>query len=190
MTRTVPPVAAQRILSATAKRLAAIGPAKLNLQDVAEAAAVSKGLIHYHFHDKETLLARVVEWVTSRTVQREADALAGADAATALDAVWMWLTDELSLGERRMLLELGADAGALLTTTLAASHAARRAQAAATVTTVFTAFALEPRISAAALGELFTCVVDGLVLAAAGDPARDRRVVFDAFWLAVLGLAR
>ncbi len=182
--------AAARILAATAARLALGGPAQLNLQDVAEAAGVSKGLIHYHFHDKETLLARVVEWVTDRMLARERDAVAGLEAATALDAVWMWLTQEVALGERRLLLELGAEPGALLRKTLAASHAARRGQATETVARVFAAFGFTPRVQAAALGELFACVVDGLVLAAAGDPQRDRRLAFDAFWLAVLGLVR
>jgi AcrR family transcriptional regulator len=182
--------AAARILAATTERLAEVGPAKLNLQDVAEAAAVSKGLIHYHFHDKETLLARVVEWVTQQVLQREREALSGADADTALDAVWMWLAHELALGQRRMLLELGAEAGPLLTSSLVASAEARRAQATATVSAVFASFGLVPRVAPAALGELLSSVVDGLVMAAAGDPARDRRVVFDAFWLAVLGLTR
>ena len=67
--------AAQRILTAAAEQLAVHGPARLSMQDVAEAAEVSKGLIHYHFHDKETLLARVAEWVTQDSVAREREAL-------------------------------------------------------------------------------------------------------------------
>jgi TetR/AcrR family transcriptional regulator, fatty acid metabolism regulator protein len=38
------------------------------MQDVADAAGVSKGLIHYHFHDKETLLTRLIEWMTGESI--------------------------------------------------------------------------------------------------------------------------
>lgn len=180
--------AAQRILTAAAEQLAQHGPVRLSLQDVAEAADVSKGLIHYHFHDKETLLARVAEWVTQDCLAREREALAGVEASTVLDAVWMWLTAELAAGHRRLLVELTADAGPVLREALARSAAARRAQATETVRQVFRAFALTPRVSATALGELFASVVDGLVVDAAADGGRDRRAVFDAFWLGVLAL--
>lgn len=180
--------AAQRILTAAAEQLAVHGPARLSMQDVAEAAEVSKGLIHYHFHDKETLLARVAEWVTQDSVAREREALAAVDGATALDAVWMWLAAEIASGQRRLLFELAADAGPVLRDALARSLATRRAQASDTVRAVFRAFGLATRVSPTALGELFASVVDGLVVAAAVDPSRDRRAAFDAFWLGVLAL--
>lgn len=180
--------AAQRILTAAAEQLALHGPARLSMQDVAEAAEVSKGLIHYHFHDKETLLARVAEWVTQESVAREREALAAIDGATALDAAWMWLTAEVASGQRRLLFELGADAGPILREALARSLAARRGQAAETVREVFRAFGLTSRVPMSALGELLTTVVDGLVVSAAVDPGRERRAVFDAFWAGVLAL--
>ncbi|MCU0622684.1 MAG: TetR/AcrR family transcriptional regulator [Gemmatimonadaceae bacterium] len=182
--------AAQRILTAAAEQLAVHGPARLSMQDVAEAAEVSKGLIHYHFHDKETLLARVADWVTQACLAREQEALAQVDAATALDAVWMWLTAEVAAGQRRLLFELASEGGPVLRETLARSAAARRAQATETVRAVFRAFGISPRVSPSALGELFASVVDGLVVAAAVDGGRERRAVFDAFWLGVLALGR
>jgi len=182
--------AAQRILTAAAERLAARGPAGLSMQDVAVAAEVSKGLIHYHFHDKETLLARVADWVTEECLMREQEALARVDAATALDAVWMWLTAEIAAGQRRLLFDLAVEAGPVLRETLARSAVARRAQATDTVRAVFRAFGITPRVSVAALGELLASFVDGLVVAAAVDAGRDRRAVFDAFWLGMLALGR
>jgi AcrR family transcriptional regulator len=180
--------AAQRILTAAAEQLALHGPAALSMQDVADAAEVSKGLIHYHFHDKETLLARVVEWVTRECVAREREAVIAVDGTTALDAVWMWLAAELAGGQRRLLVELASGAGQVLRDALARSAAQRRTQAAETVRVVLGALGMTPRVPVAALGELFACVVDGLVVATAGDPARDRRAVFDAFWLGVMEL--
>jgi AcrR family transcriptional regulator len=52
--------AAERILRAAIRRIVASGAAALTMHEVSEEAGVSKGLIHYHFHDKETLLARMV----------------------------------------------------------------------------------------------------------------------------------
>ncbi len=182
--------AAQRILTAAAEQLARRGPVGLSMQDVAEAAEVSKGLIHYHFHDKETLLARVAEWVTSEAIAREREMAAQLGPDGALEAVWMWLTAELAEGQRRLLLELAPGAGPVLREALARSAAARRVQATDTVRAVFAAFGMSPRVPVAALGELFASVVDGLVAAATSDPARDRRAVFDAFWLGVMELGR
>ena len=51
------PDATERILKAAATRLAISGASMLTMQEIAEEAGVSKGLIHYHFHDKDTLLA-------------------------------------------------------------------------------------------------------------------------------------
>ena len=66
----------ERILYAAAARIVAGGTANLSMQDVADAAGVSKGLIHYHFHDKETLLTRLIEWMTHESIDREAATLA------------------------------------------------------------------------------------------------------------------
>ena len=74
----------ERILYAAAARIVASGTANLSMQDVADAAGVSKGLIHYHFHDKETLLTRLIEWMTHESVDREAATLARSTPKTAV----------------------------------------------------------------------------------------------------------
>ena len=61
------------------------------MQDVADAAGVSKGLIHYHFHDKETLLTRLIEWMTHESVDREAATLARSTPKTAVDDSGLWV---------------------------------------------------------------------------------------------------
>ena len=72
----VRPDATERILKAAAARLAISGATVMTMQEVAEEAGVSKGLIHYHFHDKDTLLARLVMWMAEGLVRREHVALA------------------------------------------------------------------------------------------------------------------
>ena len=84
----------ERILYAAATRIVAGGTANLSMQDVADAAGVSKGLIHYHFHDKETLLTRLIEWMTQESINREAATLARSAPKTAVDDLWTWVAGE------------------------------------------------------------------------------------------------
>src|SRR5690606_18592970 len=79
------PDAATRILHASARLFADGGAARFNLQEVAEAAGVSKGLIHYHYHDRDTLLARLIEMLSAAVVARQQRAMAEATPATAID---------------------------------------------------------------------------------------------------------
>src|SRR5829696_5785143 len=87
--------ASERILRATARVIVRSGAVALTMHDVAEEAGVSKGLIHYHFHDKETLLARLVEWMTRNLVAREQEAIANSAPRGAIDDLWTWLASEL-----------------------------------------------------------------------------------------------
>src|SRR6476661_7614582 len=98
--------AAERILRAAIRCIVTSGAAALTMHEVAEEAGVSKGLIHYHFHDKETLLARVVEWMTRNLVARERAALAESTPRHAIDDLWAWLSAELERGHVRVLMEL------------------------------------------------------------------------------------
>lgn len=181
--------AATRIVDAAVLHLARHGTAATSMQDLADAAEVSKGLLHHHFRDRDTLLARVADRATLVAIGREQELVATLDATAPLDAVWRWLVGEARTGERRLLLELASGAGATLREALLRSASQRRAQAAETVRAVFAALGLVPRVPPAALGGLFTMVVDGFVAAAAAEPAHDRRAAFDALWLAMLELA-
>lgn len=100
------PDATERILKAAATRLAVSGASAMTMQEVAEEAGVSKGLIHYHFHDKDTLLVRLVMWIAEGLVRRERAALAVSTPHGAIDDLWRWLDAELSRGHVRALVEL------------------------------------------------------------------------------------
>jgi AcrR family transcriptional regulator len=178
-----------RILHATADRLVVSGTANLSLQHIAEAADVSKGLIHYHFHDRETLLARVVEWIGAGIVSRERAALSSATPLDAVDLLWQHVSQELERGHVRTLLDLAHEPGALVQGALVEVAHARRTAAAGTVDRLYTILALKPRVPVVLLAEVTIAFLDGL----AGDtrlrPANDSRVTFDVFWLALLSLA-
>ncbi len=180
--------AAGRILEATSACIVQKGAADVSLQDVAEAAGVSKALIHYHFHDKGELLARLVEWLRAGLVARQVTALTGVSGSAALDALWQWLSDELDRGDLRAFIDLSLVQGASVQAAVAATAAARR-EAAATVTTeLFERIGLRPRVPASLIADAFVAFVDGLALDRVVAPERNARISFDVFWLAMLGL--
>ncbi len=181
--------AAERILQATVRCVVQTGAASLSMHQVAEQAGVSKGLIHYHFHDKETLLARTVEFIARDLEAQERAALARSDARTAVDDLWTWLSTELERGHIRVLLELGEWRGRLVRTAAREAAAARRARAAVTVTRLFELLGLRPRVPEVLLADVVVSFADGLAAAQALHPDGNHRPAFDVFWLALLGLA-
>lgn len=182
------PDAATRILHAAADLLAERGVARFNLQDVAESAAVSKGLIHYHYHDKDTLLTRLVEALGAEIATRRAAALADSTPATVIDDLWTWLRGELRRGHLRVLQELAREPGELVRAAVHAAHRLRHDSAEASLERLFALLALRPRVPAPVLASAVVAFEEGLVLGGTIDPAQEARVVFDVFWLGVLGL--
>lgn len=188
--RTAPRLAApSRILQSAAGCIVARGASQLSLQEIAEAADVSKGLIHYHFHDKETLLARLAEWMTEGAINRERAALVDATPQTAVERLWAWLWGELERGHLRALAELSREPGPLVRAALHEAAQRRRAAAAETSERLYRALELKPRVPPAFLAEVLVAFVDGLALDHTLRPEADNRVAFDVFWLAMLSLA-
>lgn len=159
------------------------------MSDVAEEAGVSKGLIHYHFHDKETLLARVVEWMTRQVIERERAALSSSTAKTAIDDLWMWLSDEMERGQLRVLTELAEWREDLVQREIAEAMRRRREATVESTTRLFELLSLTPRVPLELIAETVVAFRDGLVILAARDPEANPRAAFDVFWLALLCLA-
>jgi AcrR family transcriptional regulator len=180
--------AAGRILEATSACIVQKGAADVSLQDVAEAAGVSKALIHYHFHDKGELLARLVEWLRAGLVARQSTALTGVTGSAALDALWQWLSDELERGDLRALLDLALVQGTSVQAAVRITAAERRDAATQVITALFDALGLKARVPTALIGDAFVAFVDGLALDRVVEPDRNARVSFDVFWLAMLSL--
>lgn len=181
--------AGERILHATARRLTAAGAVNLSLQDVADDAGVSKGLIHYHFHDKTTLLARLVEWLTHELVRREQGALVGTTRQTVIDALWAWLEGELDRGHIRVLVELSQYDAPAVRDAIRDSARARRQAATGTIETLFSVLGLRPRLPHPLLADVAVTFLDGLAIDTGLAADGPRRVPFDVFWLSLLSLA-
>jgi AcrR family transcriptional regulator len=183
------PTTPVRILYAAAQRVVSDGAANLSMQDVADTAGVSKGLIHYHFHDKETLLTRLIEWMIRESVARERAALARSTPKTAVEDLWTWLAGELARGHLRVLIELTQERGQLIGDATRFAARSRREAASATVTRLFDVLELRPRVPVPLLADVVVAFVDGLAVYASVSPESNHRVAFDIFWLSLLSLA-
>jgi AcrR family transcriptional regulator len=181
--------AADRILHATARTIADRGAGSLTMSEVAEEAGVSKGLIHYHFHDKETLLARVVEWMTRQVIERERLALASSTARTAIDDLWAWLASEIERGQLRVLVELAEWREDLVQREIEVAMRLRREATMDSTARLFELLALTPKVPLEMIAETVFAFRDGLVIVAARDSDANPRAAFDVFWLALLCLA-
>jgi AcrR family transcriptional regulator len=182
------PDSARRILDAARLLTARGGAAMVSMGDVASTAGVSKALVHYHFHDKDSLLVALAEVAGSDVLAREQRVLDTVPSGHALDRYWEWLRSELSRGDLRVLASLAASDSPRVRASVRALAERRRALAAAHVERVFSDLALAPRIPALVLGQALLAFIDGLAIAAALEPERDARPAFDVLWLALLTL--
>lgn len=181
--------ASTRILAAARSLVAAGGAAQVSMGDVAAHAGVSKALVHYHFHDKDSLLRALVDDVGAAVVQRERDAAAREPAEHALDAYWEFIAGEVRGGDLRILAALSEYDSVTVRESARRIARARREATAEHVTVLFTRLGLSPRIPASIVADAVVAFVDGLAIATALEPGRDPRPAFDVLWLALLTLS-
>lgn len=181
--------ATRRILNAGRALVAKGGAAEVSMGDVAAAAGVSKALVHYHFHDKDSLIVALVDDVGAAVTTRMRAALPAAADAHVLDAYWGWLDAELRGGDLRILLALSECDSERIRAAARRIRTERREIAASQVERIFAVLSLRPRVPAALMAETLLAFIDGAAAAAALEPARDPRPAFDVLWLALLTLA-
>ncbi|NUO39221.1 MAG: TetR/AcrR family transcriptional regulator [Gemmatimonadaceae bacterium] len=177
-----------RIVDAAIQALVRDGATNASMSVIAAAGGVSKALLHYHYSDRAHLLAEAATELGRRLVARERAAIDVARGSGAVDAHWEWLSSELTRGELRALLELGVQREAEVREAAESVAVARARAATQTVTHLFGALGLTPRMPAALLAGTVLAFVDGLAIGAP-VPMRDPRASFDLFWLALLSFA-
>jgi AcrR family transcriptional regulator len=67
-------VSRRQVLEAAVRALAKRGYAKTSVSDIAHAAGMSKGAVHYHFESKDDLIAKVLEHCAALTRERIGEA--------------------------------------------------------------------------------------------------------------------
>lgn len=177
-----------RIVRAGARCITRDGVSGASMAAIAVEAGVSKALLHYHYHDRATLLAEIAERIGIDVVERERSAVDESGGTGGLDALWGWLEDELRRGELAALVTLSLTRLGTVRNATRAAATERRRSAARTIKRLFTELDLTPRIPPALLADAAVAFVDGLALDVANGTTRDPRVSYDIFWLALLGL--
>jgi AcrR family transcriptional regulator len=177
-----------RIIRAGARCITREGVTGASMAAIAIEAGVSKALLHYHYHDRATLLAEIAERIGIDVVERERAAVDENGGTGGLDALWRWLEEELRRGELAALATLSLTRLGKVREATRTAATERRRSAARTIKHLFTELDLTPRIPAALLADAAVAFVDGLALDVANGTTRDPRVSYDIFWLALLGL--
>lgn len=157
--------------------------------DVGASAGVSKALVHYHFHDKDSLLEALVEDVGAAVLQRARESMTKEPTSHALDEHWTWIERELRVGDIRILVSLAEyDSDRVRFASRRVSDQ-RRELAVEHTSLVFSRLGLNPRVPSELMADTLLAFVDGLAVAAALNPQRNPRPAFDVLWLALLTLA-
>jgi len=68
------------LIRTTYQAISEQGVHRVSLQEIADRAEVSKGIILYHFTTKDQLLLRTMEWVLARNAERIREAIAGEES--------------------------------------------------------------------------------------------------------------
>lgn len=190
MTATRPPRASSddRILHAARRLVQRGGAAAVTMGDVAAEAGVSKALVLYHFRDKDSLLAALVDDVGEAVLARARASHVGT-AGRPLDAHWDWLHRELVEGDLRALVSLAdCDSTAARTASRRVAEERRRL-AAADLDVIFARLGLATRVPAGLMAETVLAFADGLACRHALGAIANPRGAFDVLWLALLALA-
>ena len=176
-----------RILDAAIASLVSAGAGALAMHEVAERAGVSKGLIHYHFRDKDALLQEAAGRIGARISGRERRALSASTAATVVDDLRAWIEEEIAAGEWRALLALSQWPHARVTAAAATALGERRTMAAASASRLLALLGLRSRVALEQVAEMLVAAISGLAVTAPTESAR--RDACDVLLLAILSLS-
>lgn len=183
--------APERILVAARGLVARGGTAELSMGDVASAAGVSKALVHYHFHDKDSLLVALAERAGAAVLARTRLSVDGSHSTDehVLDTYWNALEAELRAGDLRILLALAECDSERVRSVCRRFGAERRELTSTQITSVFERLGLQLRVPSVLVADTVVAFTDGLALGSALEPERPPRPAFDVLWLALLTLA-
>lgn len=165
----------RQVLDAAIAVLAKKGIANASVQDIADAAGLSKGAVHYHFESKEELLERVLDRcceVVEARIRKvfEQDGLPIERIHRALAE--MWIVRREGVKEMRVLTELHMLSRQNKRIRKACGEALQRAcrQMIDTGLEHLIAMGLKPRIPVDIIPRLVIATLDGLALQQEIDP--------------------
>ncbi len=163
------------MLDAAIKTLAERGLAATSIQDIADAAGLSKGAVHYHFESKDELLGRVLDCCCESIEARVVAVFE--EPGTPMDRVRraiyeMWAVRRDGIPEMQVLTELHTMSRQNEPVRAALALALRRArqQIIDIGLSRMIEMGLRPRVSLAIIPRLILATLDGLSLQHSVDP--------------------
>ena len=168
------------ILRASVETAANHGLNEWTVEEVANRAKCAKGLVNYHYRSKGELLSRTTETVAMDRLARRLSALSRAQGATALDALWEALSQEVDSGWFAAWLGFLSAGGKLrLAATLSPDRERHLVLALHKALDLPALVDLDPALVAA--------ILDGLALRLLqGEPVDAVREAYHRFWVTVL----
>lgn len=164
-----------QVLDAAILRLAENGLAQTSIQDIADAAGLSKGAVHYHFESKDELLERVLERCCERIEVRVKQVFD--EPGTPIDRVRraileMWIVRRDGIPEMRVLSELHGMSRQNAKIRIAFAKALVRARSVIVEDGMkqLMALGLKPRVSLEIAPRLIMATLDGLQLQHTVEP--------------------
>ncbi len=187
-------VSRQQVLDAALKTLAAQGYAKTSVSDIARAAGLSKGAVHYHFENKDDLIEQVLQRCadTLRDRVRQAWTQPGEPHERVLRALTELRAARKTGPELKVLADLMAQGlhDPKLQARLRQMLQDNRQQVAEGVVESLESLRIRPKIAAHVIPRLLLGVLDGLALHDFFDPSaeEDELEVMHALAAIVLSL--
>ena len=165
----------RQVLDAAIETLAARGLAATSIQDIADAAGLSKGAVHYHFESKDELLERVLDRCCESIEARVRAVFE--EPGPPMDRVRraileMWVIRRDGIAEMQVLTELHAlsRTHAPIRAALALALRRGRAQIVDVGLSRLVEMGLRPRVSLSVAPRLILATLDGLSIQHAMDP--------------------
>lgn len=165
----------QQVLDAAIEALAKDGIQATSVQDIADAAGLSKGAVHYHFESKDDLLERVLEQVCERIERRITAAFD--EAGAPMDRVRralaeMWAVRRDVTPEFRVLMDMQVVArqSPAVARSLGAALSRARRQMIDVGLARLVEMGLRPRVSLEVVPRLILATLDGLAMHHYVDP--------------------
>lgn len=177
----------EQVIEAAIVQLAKRGYAHTSVSEIAAAAKMSKGVVHYHFANKDDLLLHVLQRCCARISARVRGAWT--TPGTPIEKIrgalrQMWLARTDGSPEIRVLTDLMAQGvhDPKLRKPLALAFQAMRDEIAQEFVTSFGVLGLKPRVPIRAVPRLVTATLDGLALHHLFDPpsAEEEEEMFQA----------
>jgi AcrR family transcriptional regulator len=172
----------QQVLEAAITTLAKHGIQATSVQDIADAAGMSKGSVHYHFESKDELLERVLEACCER-IERRITAVFD-EPGLPLDRVRralveMWAVRREVTPEYRVLMDMQVVArqNVVMQRALAAALGRARRQMVDIGLAKFVEMGLRPKVSIEVIPRLILATLDGLAVHHYVDPVTPQEEV-------------